>query len=102
MKKSLAVFLVWAPIAGAAFAQSDRLTGIEESTDPAKVAEVERKAQEIISHQQQGASGASDTAGTSASSGKMHKKSHKARTHKMDKGSKAGKDAGADSGSTKQ
>jgi hypothetical protein len=88
MKKSLAIFLVLFSIGGAALAQNDRVTGIEESTDPAKVADVERRAQEIIS-QQRSASGTTGAAGSSASSEPMHKKAHKSRAHKMKKGSKA-------------
>jgi hypothetical protein len=74
MKSALAVFIVLVPIAGVAYAQTtegDRITGIELSTDPARAAEVERRAEEIAARQQETASGASGTSGTSVGSEPM-------------------------------
>lgn len=68
MKKILFVLLLAA--GGSAFAQNAPLEGISESTDPDKVREVERRAEEIKSRQQAAASGASDSA-TGASSARQ-------------------------------
>jgi hypothetical protein len=104
MKNALAVFIVALPIAGAAYAQDgvqgDRFTGIEVSTDPARAAEVERRAQEIAARQQESTSGASGTSGTSAASppmpGDTHKKSS-GKTHKQHSGG-CGSGGGASTG----
>ncbi|MEN3297558.1 MAG: hypothetical protein V7642_6811 [Burkholderiales bacterium] len=105
MKNALAVFFVALPIAGTAYAQGgapggDRFTGIEVSTDPARAAEVERRAQEIAAHQQESTSGASGTSGTSAASaptpGDTHKKSS-GKKHQPHSGA-SGPGGGASSG----
>jgi hypothetical protein len=96
MKNALAVFLVALPIAGAAYAQDavqgDRFTGIEVSTDPARAAEVERRAQELAARQQESTSGASGTSGTSAAptSGDAQKDMPKKSGGKMHKGHSGG------------
>ena len=59
MKKILLALLLAA--GGSAFAQNAPLEGISESTDPEKIREVERRAEEIKSRQQAAASGASDS-----------------------------------------
>jgi hypothetical protein len=81
MNKSLAVFLVLLPLAGTLSAQNDPITGIAVSTDPARAAEVERHAQEIMARQQASASGTSGASGTGASSEMMQEKPHKGRMH---------------------
>lgn len=100
MRKAQWIVIPMVVLAGAAFAQSgtssrmgsdrmgsDRMTqraatdtGVVESTDPARVAEVERKAAEVMAAQEQrtnGSSGASAQGTTSSSHpmrrGKMHK-----------------------------
>lgn len=65
MKRILLVLLLAA--CGAASAQNAPLEGISESTDPDKVRDVERRADEIRSRQQAANSGASDTAAGAAS-----------------------------------
>ena len=72
-------------MAGAAFAQCNPVEDICEFTDPIKAAEVERKAQEIIASSQQRqmtTSGASGTAGSSATSDGAASKPQKARKGK--------------------
>jgi hypothetical protein len=103
MKNALAVFAILFPIAGAVFAQNDPITGISESTDPAKVAEVERRAQEIMARQESATSGASGTSGSSATSESGQKKAHKGGKAKKHKGGKGATstDSG-NSGSTGQ
>jgi hypothetical protein len=75
-------------MAGATFAQNAPLTGISESTDPDKVAEVERRAQEVQSAAQQAPSGAQQ--GTPARSGytgdSTRSKSKAMKHRKMRKG----------------
>ncbi|MBK4734223.1 hypothetical protein [Noviherbaspirillum pedocola] len=58
--------------AAAAFAQNAPTSGISESTDPSKVTEVERRAQELQSSQ-------SGTSGASASGKSMSGTEHRAR-----------------------
>jgi hypothetical protein len=53
--------------------------GVVESTDPAKAAEVERKASEIVAAQQQRSSDAT------SSSHMKRSKAHKSRMHKSDR-----------------
>jgi hypothetical protein len=63
--------------------------GIVESTDPALVAEVERKASQIIAeneNRRQQSMGASGTQGSGASSGSTHRKMHKRHSEKMQRG----------------
>lgn len=72
MKNAVAIFFAVSSMAGpviAQEAQGDRITGIEISTDPARAAEVERKAQEVAARQEPTASGASGTSGASGASG---------------------------------
>ena len=38
-------------VSGAAFAQNAPLSGISETTDPSKIADIERRAQDLESHQ---------------------------------------------------
>jgi hypothetical protein len=64
--------------------------GVTESTDPAKIADVERRAQEIMTQQQANTSGASGTASAGAASEtngsmRMHKKPSKAHPSGMKK-----------------
>lgn len=83
MKKTGWMFVSLLSLAGAAFAQNAPLEGISESTDAAKIADVERRAQEIASRQQMPTSGASSAAGTGAASDTMSERRHKARKGKM-------------------
>lgn len=52
MKTSLWLFLALNTAAGLSFAQNAPLSGISETTDPVKIAEIERRAQEIAARQQ--------------------------------------------------
>jgi hypothetical protein len=52
MKTSLWLFLALGTAAGLSFAQNAPLSGISETTDPVKIAEIERRAQEIAARQQ--------------------------------------------------
>lgn len=90
MKKILLAVSL-ATLGAAAWAQNAPLEGISESTDPAKVRDVERRAEEIRSRQASSSAGASDaSATTSDSQGKAHKKSGKhAGKRAQDKGSSA-------------
>lgn len=75
MKKLVLLSLL--TLASAAFAQNAPLEGISESTDPGKVRDVERRAEEIRSRQQSASSGASDTAqGQAAGNKKSGKHMH--------------------------
>ena len=67
MKKASWILASLLSIGGAALAQNAPLTGISESTDPDKVAEVERRAQEVQAAAQQAPSSAQE--GTPARSG---------------------------------
>jgi hypothetical protein len=75
MKKiSLAVFLSLSAMAGATFAQE---SGVTMSTDPAKAAAIEQRAQEIKSQSQAG----KDVMPVKPHTG-HHMKKHKAKAHK--------------------
>ena len=52
MKISLWLCLALSTAAGLSFAQNAPLSGISETTDPVKIAEIERRAQEIAARQQ--------------------------------------------------
>ena len=69
---------------GAAFAQNAPLTGISESTDPGKVAEVERRAQELQSAaQQQGTSSrAEERSVAPKTKATKHRKMRKGKMHR--------------------
>lgn len=83
MKKILLSVSV-AALAAGAWAQNAPTSGISESTDPAKVQQVEQRAQEIQSRQQQSSSGSSQAASDKAShQGKKKKKSKKSE-HKSE------------------
>ncbi|WP_324102161.1 hypothetical protein [Noviherbaspirillum sp.] len=82
-KTSLAVFVSLLALTGTAFAQAS--SGITESTDPQKAAEVERHAAEIQSKQQ--ASGKEMTSGDSGTAKKASKRTHAKK--KAKKSSKA-------------
>ncbi|MFL9871523.1 hypothetical protein [Paraburkholderia megapolitana] len=59
MKKvSLAILVSLAAMSGAAYAQTDS-EGVTVSTDPAKAADVEQRAQDLQAHQQQSMEGMS-------------------------------------------
>ncbi|MDO9218677.1 MAG: hypothetical protein Q7U14_15500 [Lacisediminimonas sp.] len=77
MKRILLVLLLAA--CGTAVAQNAPLQGISESTDPDKVRDVERRADEIRARQQAASSGASDTA---AGAGSATKRDAKRSKHK--------------------
>lgn len=80
MKKALLLALM--SVMPITWAQNAPLEGISESTDPAKVREVERRAEEIRDRQQQGASsGASDA--SSARSGSSESRESR-RMHKRE------------------
>jgi len=81
MKKSLLVCMSLFALAGAASAQNAPLEGISESTDPAKIADVERRAQAMS--QQGQPSGASGSAATGASSDRATGRPHKAKRDRM-------------------
>jgi hypothetical protein len=80
MKRILLVLLLAA--CGAATAQNAPLEGISESTDPDKVRDVERRAEEIRSRQQATSSGASDTSVGAASTTKRDAKRSKQKKMK--------------------
>jgi hypothetical protein len=94
MKKACWVFVSLVSMAGAAWAQNAPLEGISESTDQAKVSDVERRAQEIASRQQTPTSGASAGSAGAASSGEsMPGKARKGKgktRHGVSHGSAAG------------
>jgi hypothetical protein len=89
-KTSMAILISLLSVAGTAFAQSQApTTEIRESTDPAKIADVEQRAADIQARQQAStssqdmSSGSSDSATTKSRSGrggkghgKMHSGSH--------------------------
>jgi len=81
MKKSLLVCMSLFALAGAASAQNAPLEGISESTDPAKIADVERRAQSIT--QQGQSTGASGNVGAGANSDTRVGRSHKAKRDRM-------------------
>ena len=92
MKKASWILASLLSIGGAAFAQNAPLTGISESTDPDKVAEVERRAQEAQaaaqqapSEAQQGARARSGYTGDSTRSKSKPMKHHKMRKGKTQK-----------------
>jgi hypothetical protein len=76
MKKIL-LSLSLSLLAAGAWAQNAPLSGISESTDPAKVRDVEQRAQDMQSRQQQASSGASHSASDKAGHDKKKKKSKK-------------------------
>lgn len=82
MKKASLLLASFLSIGGAAFAQNAPLTGISESTDPGKVAEVERRAQEVQSAaQQQGTSSrAEDRSVAPKTKATKHRKMRKSKT----------------------
>lgn len=85
-KASLAVFVSLLALTGTAFAQAS--SGITESTDPQKAAEVERHAAEIQAQQQQ-----SERTMTSGDSGTAKKASKRAHAKKKAKKSSKAKSA---------
>jgi hypothetical protein len=86
MKKAFLIFICSLPMAGTAFAQCDpAVDKICVSTDPVVAAQVERLVQQIIASNQQQqttSSGASGTAGSSATSDGATSKPQKARKGK--------------------
>lgn len=76
MKKIL-MSVSLAALAAGAWAQNAPTSGISESTDPAKVQQVEQRAQEIQQRQQQSSAGSSQSA--SDKSSHQAKKKHKAK-----------------------
>jgi hypothetical protein len=95
MKKSAWMFVSLLSLAGAAFAQNAPLEGISESTDPSKVADVERRAQDLASRQQTSTSGASSATGSGAASDAMPGRSGKARKGKMRRGARSDASGGS-------
>lgn len=91
MKKTLLFALLL--VSAAAQAQNVPLEGISESTDPEKVREVERRAQEIISRQQQQAPSPSEMRSRGASEDERSTRSERPRRYE-DRGS--GKDVAKD------
>ena len=85
MKTVSWLLLSLASAAGLALAQNAPLSGIAESTDPAKIADIERRADEIRANAEARSSGSSAEA--PAPHRKMHAK--KGRMHKAGKGGKA-------------
>jgi hypothetical protein len=71
MKTSTWLLLMLATAAGLACAQDAPLTGIAESTDPAKIAKIEQRAQELAAKQ--------------AAAAPMHSRKMGARHHRMHK-----------------
>lgn len=69
--------------AGLALAQNAPLSGIAESTDPAKIADIERRADEIAANAQARSSGTSAESAAPAPHRKAHAK--KRRMHKANK-----------------
>lgn len=94
-KTSIAVLASLLALASVAQAQSQDMspsTEIRESTDPAKIAEVERRAAEIMSQQQSGqgmdaSSGASDS---STADRPMKERKHKSRSGRERSESRSG------------
>jgi hypothetical protein len=86
MKKIL-LSICLAALAGGAWAQNAPTSGISESTDPAKVQEVEKRAQDMQSRQQQSSSGASnaDSGKSSSAAKKKHKHKQKKSASKSEK-----------------
>ncbi|WP_151447683.1 hypothetical protein [Lacisediminimonas profundi] len=88
MKKLLLISML--ALGASAFAQNAPLEGISESTDPAKVRDVEKRAEEIKARHQASTSGASQATPGAASSTKprhpkrIHRKEMK-REHRTDK-----------------
>lgn len=83
MKKASLLLASFLSFGGAVFAQNAPLTGISESTDPGKVAEVERRAQEVQSAvQQQGTSSrAEDGSVAPKTKATKHRKMRKGKTN---------------------
>ena len=73
--------------AGLALAQNAPLSGIAESTDPAKIADIERRAEEIIAKAQARSSGTSaeSSAEPTAPAPQRKAPAKKRRMHKADK-----------------
>ncbi|HEY8609625.1 MAG TPA: hypothetical protein VIM12_21110 [Noviherbaspirillum sp.] len=97
MKKIIAVLVSTLAFAAASQAQTQSpSTEIRESTDPAKVAEVERRAAELQASQQSQGTGASSGSSDSASDrhGMKGRKHHGARS-----GQESGKSGASGSGS---
>lgn len=84
MKKVTLLLVSFLSIGGAAFAQNAPLSGISESTDPGKVAEVERRAQEVQSAAQpQGTSSRAEDASVAPKTKAMkHRKMRKGKMHR--------------------
>jgi hypothetical protein len=82
MKPSTWLFAAAMCAANLALAQSASQTGVTESTDPAKIAEIERHAQDLASRAQSPATAtASEEAGAKKHRGGHHPKSkHKAKS----------------------
>ena len=80
-------FLLLATFAAGAFAQSDS-EGVTTSTDPAKIAAIERHADELRARGAQ-ASGAADATGRGAHAMKHHRQGHHRHHGAMKKSSRA-------------
>ncbi|HCE10863.1 MAG TPA: hypothetical protein DIT28_17550 [Oxalobacteraceae bacterium] len=86
MKKASWVLASLLSIGGAAIAQNAPLSGISETTDPSKVAEVERRAQEVqAAAQQQGTPARAEETGAASRTKAKSVKRHKARKAKVRK-----------------
>lgn len=81
MKKSLLACMSLFVLAGTVSAQNAPVQGISESADPAKIADVERRAQAIA--QQGQSTGASGNVGAGANSHGATGRHHKAKKDRM-------------------
>jgi hypothetical protein len=78
MKASALIFSASICVSGLALAQTDTNSAVKETTDPAKIAEIERHAEELASRQQ------AKPATEAPASTQKHKKGggHKGKSHK--------------------
>lgn len=99
MKKlSLAILFSLLSAGGTALAQNAASGGITESTDPAKAAAVEQRAQELAAQQQSAAQQATGAASDTGAA-KRHKRSGSKRMAKSNKNADTSS-GGSDSGSS--
>ncbi len=84
MKTKAVLLLSLLALAGATFAQNAAVSGISESTDQAKIADIERRAQELGDKPQA-------TGDTGMVHHKMQQKHHHRHGHKMKEGTRAPK-----------
>lgn len=79
MKASALIFSASMCVSGLALAQTDTASGVRENTDPAKIAEIERHAQELESRQQAAPTTDPQDYAKKQKKGERH---HKSKSHK--------------------